>query len=123
MRPLNTSDEANVSDLAARQLAAYNDADLDAFCACYHDEVKVLDADGQITAEGIDAFRSRYAPMFARGGFGASVPQRVSVGDHCVDVEDYWRTDPETGARTEGRVMVRYSLRGDRIGVVQFFRG
>lgn len=111
-----------IETLAARQLDAYNRADLDAFCACYHDEVVVLNADGEVTVRGLPAFRTRYVPMFARGNFGAAVPQRIAVGAHCVDLEDYWRVDPETGERTEGRVMVRYSLREDRIGVAQFFR-
>ena len=57
--------------LATDQLAAYNAADLDAFCACYHEDVVVLDDDGSESLRGAEAFRARYAPMFARGGFGA----------------------------------------------------
>jgi len=108
--------------LAARQLDAYNAADIDAFCACYHEDVSVLDAGGQETIRGIARFRERYAPMFSRGGFGAAVPQRLSVGAHCVDLEDYWRIDAQTGQRTEGQVLVRYTLREKTIGTVQFLR-
>jgi len=108
-----------ISDLAARQLDAYNRADLDAFCACYHPQVAVLDTDGQQTIHGIDAFRARYAQKFATGGFGATVPERLAVGPHCVDLEHYW-VDSPTGERTEGTVLVRYTLRDQQIGTVQF---
>lgn len=111
-----------IAALAARQLEAYNRADLDAFCACYHPDVVVLDADGAVRQQGASAFRAAYAPMFARGGFGATVTHRHTVGPHGFDLESFWRDDPETGERIEGVVMVRYTLREDRIGLVQFFR-
>ena len=110
-----------ITQLAIAQLAAYNRADLTGFCACYHLEVVVLDAQGQVTLSGLEAFRERYAPMFARGGFGAEVPQRLSAGDHCVDLEHYWRDDPEQG-QTRGTLLVRYQLREGLIGLVQFLR-
>ncbi len=109
-----------VIDLASRQLAAYNAADLDAFCACYAADVRVLDAEGAVTVEGAEAFRERYRPMFERGNFGATVATRVGVGDHAVDHEHYWRV--VDGERVEGEVMVRYSARDGVIATVQFFR-
>ena len=108
-----------ITQLAIAQLAAYNRADLAGFCACYHPEVVVLDARGQVTLSGLESFRDRYAPMFARGNFGAEVPQRLSAGDHCVDLEHYWRDDPEQG-QTRGTLLVRYELREGLIGLVQF---
>ena len=112
--------EPTPSELAARQLDAYNRADLDAFCACYHPEVVVLDADGTVNVNGIEDFRSRYADKFAAGGFGAAVDQRLALGCHCVDREQYWDVHPETGERDEGVVLVRYTVRDDLIAVVQF---
>lgn len=108
-----------LTDLADRQLAAYNAADLDAFCACYHPQVRMFVGE-DLDAESGEAFRERYADMFAAGGFGATVPSRLSHGPHCVDQEHWWRVDPETGERSEGVLLVRYGLRGDRIGLVQF---
>lgn len=113
---------APIEELARRQLDAYNAADLDAFCACYHDDVRVLDADGAETCRGIAAFRERYAALFATRAFGAVVEQRLVLGEHCVDHERYWRVSPSTQERTEGEVLVRYRLRDERIGEVQFFR-
>ena len=111
----------SVAQLAAAQLAAYNAADLDAFCGCYSDDVTVLDAEGAVTCAGQEAFRERYRSMFERGNFGASVTTRLDLGDHAVDDEQYWRVSAE-GERTEGRVLVRYTARDGRIAVVQFFR-
>lgn len=105
--------------LVARQLDAYNRADLDAFCACYHPDVVVLDDDGSVDITGIVDFRSRYADKFARGGFGATVPQRVSLGRHCADLEHYWWIDAE-GVRHDASVFVRYTVQDNLIQTVQF---
>lgn len=109
-----------IAELATRQLDAYNQADLDAFCDCYHRDVRVLDEDGAEVARGLAAFRARYENLFASRAFGASVETRVVVGAHCVDLERWWRSNDD--GRREGEVLVRYRLRDDRIGEVQFFR-
>jgi len=108
-----------ITDLADRQLAAYNAADLDAFCACYHPHVQMFDGE-ELDCEGRDAFRARYADLFAAGGFGATVPSRLDHGGHCVDEEHWWRVDSETGERRTGILLVRYREREGLIGVVQF---
>ena len=113
--------EPTVVQLATRQLAAYNAADLDAFCGCYHDDIVVLDEDGSVSLQGAAPFRERYRPMFEQGNFGAPVDQRLHRGAHCVDAESYWRVGAD-GERTEGDVLVRYLARDGKIAVVQFLR-
>jgi hypothetical protein len=110
---------SRIEELAQAQLDAYNRADLDAFCACYHPQVRMLEGE-EPGASGLAEFRERYAAMFERGGFGAKVPSRLVHGDHCVDEELWWRLDPETQELSEGRLLVRYLLVDDLIGVVQF---
>jgi len=110
-----------IADLAARQLAAYNRSDLDEFVDCYHPDVTVWDGE-EIIAQGIVAFRERYTDLFTHWDFGATVPQRVHHGAYCVDLEDWWRVDPDHHERQEGRVLVQYRLRDDRIGTVRFLR-
>ena len=110
-----------VSELAQAQLDAYNASDLDAFCHCYHEEVVVLD-DREETLRGIEAFRARYVSLFEHWRFGASVPSRLAAGDHCVDHELWWRVDPNSGVRSEGEILVRYSARDGKIAVVQFLK-
>jgi hypothetical protein len=111
----------DVQALAAHQLDAYNASDLDGFCACYHEEVVVLD-DGQETVKGLKAFRARYQDLFEKWQFGAAVPARVQAGNHCVDHETWWRIDPESGERTEGEILVRYTEKDGKIAVVQFLK-
>ena len=111
-----------IADLAARQLAAYNAADLEAFCSCYHADVRVLE-DLEARLVGLDAFRDRYRDLFTRSTFGAEVSQRLVHGPHAVDLERWWRIDPDRGERSEGEILVRYTQRDDLIGTVQFLRG
>ena len=111
-----TKDEEVIVQLATKQLAAYNRADLDGFCACYHPDVQVFNGEEE-KPRGIEAFRKRYEDMFAKGGFGASVPTRISVGKHCVDLEHWWRANGKTG-----EVIVRYTEKDGLIGTVQFLR-
>lgn len=113
---------SEIEQLAARQLEAYNAADIDAFCQCYHSDVVVLNADSQVTLRGASAFRARYETMFSVGGFGAEVPARLSTGEHCVDHEIYWREARGDQEAVRGELLVRYRLREGLIGEVQFLR-
>ncbi len=113
---------STVAKLAIRQLAAYNAHDLDAFCACYHAEVRVLKPSGEAVVVGNDALRSRYEGMFTAGNYGATVDQRMVLGRHCVEREHWWRRSPESGERMSGTVFVRYTARDGLIGTVVFFR-
>ena len=118
--------EARLLTLAEAQLKAYNRGDLEAFCACYSDDIRVLDEAGEVTCEGAEAFKERYRGLFERAEvsgarpFGAEVSARAlppqlapahkgRVEVSCVDDERWWRLSPE-GERSEGRVWVRYTL-------------
>lgn len=106
--------------LAQAQLLAYNARDLDAFCACYDPEVRVLEADGRESLRGMAAFRERYAALFSGWEeLGASVDQRLVAAPHAVDDERWWRA--RAGERREGRVLVRYTVGERGIHTVQFF--
>lgn len=112
-----------VAELAARQLEAYNRADLEAFCACYHEEVRVLDEQGKARTEGLAAFREGYGRMFESfREVSAEVDQRLVLGPHCVDLESWSRLDPESGERSEGVVLVRYTERDGKLAIVEFLR-
>ena len=113
-------DGSAVVKLAIAQLKAYNAHDLDAFCAAYHDEVRVLDADGKQSYTGIKSFREKYRPMFESGGFGATIDRRVVMAPHCIEREAWFRTDQKTGKKKTGTVLVRYTEKDGKIAVVQF---
>jgi hypothetical protein len=110
-----------IEALAIRQLEAYNASDLEAFVACYHPEVVVMEGEDEV-CRGREAFRDRYRTMFEAWEFGGTVPERLHLAGHCIDFEHYWRIDPETGERTEGQIMVHYHERDGLIGQVRFLR-
>ena len=113
---------ADPAALAAAQLAAYNAHDLDAFCACYAPDVRVLDATGAETLRGMDAFRARYAALFTGwDDVGATVAARLVAPPHAIDDETWWRARVSTGERQGGRVLVRYTAGPAGIHTVQFF--
>lgn len=117
------TDEPAVLRLSHAQLAAYNAADVDAFCACYHPDVRVLDADGRATLEGLAAFRERYATMFRENReVHAVVHGRLLLPPHVVEAEAWSRVNVATGEASAGEVLVRYTERDGRIAVVEFLR-
>ena len=117
-----TDQESQIAKLATEQLRAYNANDLDGFCACYHADVRVLDADGSEQFSGLEAFRERYRPKFEAGGFGATVDARLELAPHCVERETWWLLDPGTGERVSGTLLVRYTAKDGLIGTVTFLR-
>jgi len=115
--------EPLIAALSRRQLAAYNAQDIDAFCACFHRDVCVLDAEGNRTLQGHEAFRSRYHAMFtAHADVFAEVTQRVVLGAHIVEFERWSRVERATGIRHQGEVIVRYTERDGLIRWVEFLR-
>ena len=121
MSPSAPEEEPEVVALARRQLEAYNAADLDAFCACYHPDVRVLEADGTVRTQGMDAFRARYAGLFADyRDVRAEVDARLTLGPHVVEHETWMRTHRGTGVRSSGEVLVRYTARDGTIALVAF---
>ena len=115
------SDKPWVLELAEAQLSAYNRRDLDAFCACYHDEVVVLDEAGEATMRGIEAFRDAYGRLFEGHELKAWICERVCLSPHVVEKERWWRR-AEDGTVREGEVLVRYTEREGRIAIVEFLR-
>ncbi len=71
-----------------RQLQAYNARDIEAFVACYADEVVILDADGNELMRGREAVRSLYRSLFAASPeLHAEVTTRMRIGRFVVDDE------------------------------------
>ena len=119
---MSNQEKPTIEYLAEQQLEAYNRSDLDAFCGCYHSQVRVLDHQGNCLSEGIEAFRQRYLPLFTQMQFGADVQNRLTLNQTCIDDETWWRIDPRTQERSQGRVLVRYEEQDGLIILAQFFR-
>ena len=74
--------------LAERQLVAYNNHDLEAFLACYAEDVVVRDlVTGEVRLTGRAAMRDVYGRMFEAGTVHAEIVGRLAVGDVVVDQE------------------------------------
>jgi uncharacterized protein (TIGR02246 family) len=85
--PRSTKGEA-VEDAVRRQEQAYNAHDVEAFVACYAEDVVVEDADGNIVMNGRDDMRERYRRLFAESpDVRAEVVTRIRVGAWVVDEE------------------------------------
>ena len=105
-----------MNDPVDTQLAAYNAQDLDAFCACYHDDVKVEGARGKVLSVGISAFRAVYAALFARHPNNrAEVLHRTRIGAWVVDEELV-----SGRGKAPARVVAIYRLQEGRIAQVRF---
>ena len=110
-----------VVELSRRQLDAYNRGDLDAFCACYHDAIRVLEPDGTVRIDGMSAFRARYAGLFRDyADVSATVAERMTLGAHVVEREHWSRRERATGTVTSGEVLVRYTERDGAIALAEF---
>jgi hypothetical protein len=99
-----------------RQLEAYNRQDVDAFVACYAEDVRIeREGPGEV-AVGRAAMRERYAALFARNPQNrCAVLQRIVVGASVVDEE--WI---EGRGGEPFRVIVVYTVRDGVIVRVRF---
>ncbi len=76
------------SDVADRQVAAYNRRDIEAFVACYAPAAMVLRPDGGVLEADQAGIRSHYGALFERSPhLHADVRTRIEVGDVVVDEE------------------------------------
>ena len=76
------------AEVVQRQFNAYNLRDLEAFAACYAEDVKVYDFPAERRYEGRAELRKVYADLFARSpGLHAELVNRIAVGDVVTDHE------------------------------------
>lgn len=77
-----------------RQLDAYNEQNLEAFCACFAEDCVLAELNGAVTQQGIAAIRQRYATLFAQYPENrARLVNRIVVGNLVVDHEDVARAN------------------------------
>lgn len=106
-------------EIAQAQLDAYNAQDLDAYCRFFSDDIVVADLNGTVTTQGAQAYRDRYAAVFAQFPQNkAELLNRMVVGDTVIDHERVVR-GPE-GPVFE--VAAIYTFRGDKIARVDFVK-
>ena len=106
--------------LAQAQLDAYNAHDIDAFLACYHDEVEIFDLHtAERTMQGKSAMRERYGKMFADlPDLHVTLVQRIVCGTTAVDHERVFGLVPDEIVD----VIATYQIVDDLIRRVWFAR-
>lgn len=106
------------ADIAQAQLDAYNAQDLDAYCGFFTEDVVVANLNGDITGQGVQAYRDRYAAAFVQFPKNrADLLARIVVGDTVIDHE---RVDRGDGVTPPFEVAAIYTFRGDKIARVDF---
>jgi hypothetical protein len=108
--------DSPVEAIVQRQVEAYNAGDLDAFCACYDEDVVVVDAEGTEVVRGMLPLRVMYRRVFLEG-HSSEVVSRLVVGSWVVDHEIVHTS----GQRLEG--LVAYRVAEERIVRVQMLAG
>ena len=105
--------------IAQAQLDAYNAQDLDAFVGWFAEDVTVADLNAAPILHGRDAYRARYADLFAQYPQNrVELLSRMVIGSTVIDHERVFRSP---GA-TPFEVAAIYSLAGDKIARVDFVK-
>ena len=98
------------ADIVARQVDAYNAHDLEAFLACYTEDVAISTGNGDVILDGIAAVRKQYAVWFTElPDLRAEVHARLERGAWVVDEEHAMATGLDVEA------LVAYHVRPDGI--------
>ena len=105
--------------LVQKQLDAYNNRDIDAFCSCFHPEVKVVNlVSGNARCTNIEEFRKGYEEMFSKSpNLHCELKSRIVLDEAVIDEE--W----VTGIRGDSKgvhVAAIYAFRDGLIDRVWF---
>ncbi len=106
--------------LAEAQLNAYNARDLDAFAACFAEDVEVYGFPGALTLKGRADFRARYAERFKSEGLHAIAVHRAVIGSRVIDHERVWLEGPDKSDPVD--LVVIYTVRDGLIARVDFIK-
>ena len=105
-------------DIVEAQLRAYNARDLDAFVACYAEDVVIEEGAGQVLLSGRESMRAQYGPFFADNpALHAEIVNRMQIGPYVVDEERISGAGPD-----RMHAVAIYRVTGDRIEHVRFLR-
>ncbi len=75
-------------DIAIEQLIAYNNKDLDAFCALFSANAVLTDLpSGQVVANGMNEIKSMYRDRFSTPNLSCRVHATNDIGDFAIDRE------------------------------------
>ena len=100
------------------QLAAYNAQNVDAFVACFAEDIVLEDGAGKLLSTGREVMRENYARMFAAHPLNrAEILHRIVQGQYVVDHERITGRSPEPL-----HAVAIYRIEGGLIRHVRFLR-
>ena len=74
--------------IVQQQLNAYNAGNLEAFLACYHDDIRIYNYPDELSMEGKEAMRNGYGGMFKQlPDLHAKLVNRMVLGNTVIDQE------------------------------------
>jgi hypothetical protein len=78
----------NAAEIVDRQVEAYNDHDVEAFAACYDNDVVIIDSAGIELTRGQAQLREQYGRWFgANPALHAEVVSRIEIDAFVIDAE------------------------------------
>ncbi|MET0295445.1 MAG: nuclear transport factor 2 family protein [Phenylobacterium sp.] len=114
---MNAPSGVSLADIAQAQLDAYNAQDLDGYCSFFTDDLIVSNMNGAVSIQGGEAFRAKYAQVFAEFPENkVELLARIVVGNTVIDHEKVVRRPG--GESFE--VAAIYTFAGGRIARVDF---
>ncbi len=115
------AEEPPAETVVAKQLAAYNARDIEAFMATWREDAQYFEHPSKLLANGAAEIRARHAVRFKETGLFGRLVARFSVGNMVVDREVVTRSFPE--GRGQVDVIAIYEVEGDRISRAWFKHG
>ena len=107
------------TEIAQAQLTAYNNHDLDAFAACFHQDVTAeLLMTGQRLFSGMEELKAFYTKRFSNPDLHAYVTHRIAIGNVVIDHEEV--TGLEKGKTIA--VFAIYEIDNEKIRKLRFIR-
>ena len=106
--------------LIQQQVDAYNQRDLQAFTACFHQDIKLYNfGESEPYLTGMDALAASYKEVFEQSpNLHATIDHRIVLGNTIIDHENV------TGRKGKDfiEVVVIYQVEGEKIKSVTYIR-
>lgn len=104
-----------------RQLEAQNEADIDAFMACWAENCACYDFPSHLVARGAAAVREAHLPMFSEPNLFGHLIKRMTVGNLVIDQQVVTRTFAEGPGELD--MVAIYEVAQERIQTAWYHRG
>lgn len=106
-------------EIANQQLVAYNNRDIDAYCALFHKDATLIDLpSSKVVAEGIDQIRAMYTARFAISDLKCKVHSMSDLANFAIDRETVYGLP---GGPAD--IAAMYEVINDKIQRLFFIRG